>query len=57
MAGMKVVIRLPPEQAAKAAKAWRIAAETSKQQYPNNEERYQYYIKEAERLEEQANGH
>lgn len=57
MAGMKVVIRLPPEQAAKAAKAWRIAAETSRQQYPNNEERYQYYIKEAERLEEQANGH
>lgn len=54
---MEVVIRLPPEIARRAAKAWRIAAETSLQQYPNDKKRYQYYINEAKRLEEQANGH
>lgn len=54
---MKVVIKLPPEHAARLARAWYAAAESCKLQYPNDHARYQYYINEAKRLEEQTNGH
>lgn len=46
-----IAIKLPPEAAAKLAKAWRAAAETSKQQFPDDEKRYRYYIKQAEHYE------
>lgn len=49
-----IKVRLPPEVAARLAKAWYAAAETSKQQYPDDEKRYQYYLTEAKRLEEQS---
>lgn len=48
---MTISIKLPPEAAAKLAKAWRAAAETSKQQFPDDEKRYRYYIKQAEHYE------
>lgn len=48
-----IVVKLPPEVAVKLARAWRIAAETCREQFPDDEKRYQYYINEAERLEKQ----
>lgn len=48
-----IAIKLPPEAAAKLAKAWRTAAETSKQQFPEDHERYRYYIEQAEHYEAQ----
>lgn len=33
------------------AQAWRTAAETARQQYPNDERRYAYYLRGAEKLE------
>ena len=44
-------IKLPPEVAARLARAWRAAAETSKQQFPDDHDRYRYYLNEAERYE------
>lgn len=35
------------------AQAWRAAAETARQQYPNDTDRHAYYLREAERLEKQ----
>lgn len=49
----KPVIKLPPEVAKRLAKAWRQAAETSRQQFPDDEKRYRFYLDEAERLEKQ----
>lgn len=50
--------RRPPEQLdiyrhspARLAEAWRVAAETSRQQSPNDTKRYRYYLAEAERLD------
>ena len=34
------------------AELWRIQAETSRTQFPDDHARYRYYINEAERLEE-----
>jgi len=36
------------------AQAWRIAAETSRQQYPDRPDRADYYTQQAERLERSA---
>lgn len=36
---------------ARLAEAWRAAAEASRQQFPDDHERYAYYAREAERLE------
>ena len=36
---------------ARQAEAWRAAAESAKQQFPNDVARYRYYADEAERLE------
>lgn len=47
------LIKLPPEVAKRVAAAWRKAAEASREQFPNDEKRYRYYMDEAERLEKQ----
>lgn len=39
---------------ARMAKAWRAAAETARQQFPDDDERYRYYAREAERLEQES---
>lgn len=54
MAGKTVSITLPPEAAAKLANAYRIAAETSRQQFPADDSRYNYYIEQARKYEFQA---
>ena len=36
---------------AKQAQAWRAAAESSRKQFPHDENRYRYYAAEAERME------
>lgn len=36
---------------AKQAQAWRAAAESSRQQFPDDHERYRYYEERAEKLE------
>lgn len=36
---------------AKQAQAWRAAAESSRQQFPDDHERYRYYEERAEQLE------
>ena len=37
--------------------AWRAAAETARQQFPNDTARHTYYTEQAERLERSAEAH
>ena len=39
---------------ARLAKVWRAAAETARQQFPNDTVRHSYYTQQAERLERSA---
>lgn len=51
---MSIATSLPPEDAAHLARVWRIVAETSKQQFPDDHVRYRYCIGRAEHYEDQS---
>lgn len=43
-----------PDVAADQARLWRVQAETSLRQFPNDTARHRYYTEQAERLEAQT---